>query len=356
MIKIFFQIFLIAFLVSSTAAQNDSTLVPTDIPDNSDKNFGLFENEDLLEIILRFDLSTYLRTKPKKDYLKANISFPVNGTDSINENIRLKTRGEYRHLNCYFAPIVLNFKKVDFGYEDLNMISKIKLVTQCQSGTDNSNYILREYLIYKLFNVLTDTCFRVRLLKVIYIDTERKRKPISQYGILIEPLDMLTARTNTVEVKSLGLTQKDIFPYLMDRLAIFNYMIGNYDWGVPGQHNIKIIKPLVLDPEGRAIAVPYDFDWTGLVNATYAVPAENVGIQSIRERMFVGICRSREVYQKDLEIFIEKKDEFYRVIDEFPYLDRREKKEMTGYIDEFFNDLTRKSRLIDIFMNSCKNF
>jgi hypothetical protein len=142
----------------------------------------------------------------------------------------------------------------------------------------------------------------------------------------------------------------------MDRLAIFNYMIGNYDWSLPGQHNVKVIKPMVIDPVGLAIAIPYDFDWTGLVNASYAIPAEVVGTETIRERLFVGICRTREVFQKDLEIFTEKKDEFYRVIDEFPYLNKREKKDMTVYLDEFFNDLTGKSRLIDILLNSCKNF
>ena len=84
----------------------------------------------------------------------------------------------------------------------------------------------------------------------------------------------------------------------MDRLAIFNFMIGNYDWSVPGHHNVLVIKSLEFDPYGLGIAIPHDFDWTGLVNASYAIPAENVGTENVRERLFEGICRTEEVYHK----------------------------------------------------------
>ncbi|MBG0859280.1 MAG: hypothetical protein IQL11_07215 [Bacteroidales bacterium] len=353
--RVLIQICLITHLATNVAGQNDSLNVQVSKPDSSAESFGIFEDEELLEITLRFDLSTYFRTKPKTEYLKANITFHLSETDSLSRDIRLKTRGEFRNQNCYFAPIELNLKKVDFGYTDLDSIGKLKLVPECQAGGGlNSNYVLREYLIYKLFNLLTDTSFRVRLLRINYIDTEKKRRPISQYGFLIEPLDLLTTRTNSVAIKSPALTQRNVVPFVMDRLAIFNYMIGNYDYSLPGQHNVKVIKPLIVDPSVLAIAVPYDFDWTGFVNAEYAIPAENVGIESIRERLFVGICRTRETYEKALEIFIGKKNEFYNLIDEFPYLNKREKRDMTLYLDEFYNDTAGKKRILDIFLENCK--
>jgi hypothetical protein len=342
--KIFFQVYLITFLVSLVIGQNDDSRAQTAIPDASHKSFRLFEDEKLIEISLRFDLSTYFRTKPKEANIKANITFHLSKTDSINKDIRLSTRGE------------LNFKKAKFGYTDLNRISKIKLVPQCKSGYEYENYVLREYLIYKLFNVLTDTSFRVRLLTINYIDTEKKRKPIRQYGFFIEPVELLAARTNTLQINSNILNQKSIFPKVMDRLAIFNYMIGNYDWSLPGQHNVKVIKTLAVDTVQLGIAIPYDFDWTGLVDADYAVPAEIVGTQSVRERIFLGICRSKSVYQKELEIFLKKKEEFYRVINEFPYLNQREKKDMTVYLDGFFDQLVGRRNIMDILLNSCKNF
>ncbi len=348
---------MVIFLVTLFIAKNSISLAQTAIPDSSKKSFRLFEEDKIIEITLQFDLSTYFRTKPQDKYLKANITFHLSKTDSINRNIRLRTRGIFRNQYCFFPPIELNFKKVDFGYTDLDKISKIKLVPQCRSEKENEDYVLREYLAYKLFNVLTDTCFRVRLLRVNYIDTQKKRKPIRQYGFFLEPVEMLIARTNTVQIKTHTLTQKSIVPKVMDRLAIFNYMIGNYDWSLPGQHNVLVIKSLVYGSFGLGMAIPYDFDWTGLVNASYAIPAEIVGTENVRERLFLGVCRSKAVYQKELEMFLTKKDEFYKVINEFPYLNRQAKKDMTDYLDGFFDKLEgRRDLIVEILMNSCKNF
>lgn len=354
-IYILIQFCLVILLVIPANSQSSEAGNQTSVPVGESKSFGLFEDDNLLEITLRFDLSTYFRTKPKKDYLNARITFFHSKEDSVSRNVRLKTRGIFRNQYCTFAPIDLSFKKADFGYTDLNKISKIKLSTQCKSDNENANYILREYLVYKLFNVLTDTSFRVRLVKVKYIDSEKKRKPIIHFGFFVEPLDMLTSRTNTIQIISHSLTQKSIIPDIMDRLAIFNYMIGNYDWSVPLQHNVKVVKSLTADTTQLGIAIPFDFDWTGLVNPPWAIPTEEMGIRTVRERIFNGICRNKQVYQEDLGKFIVKKDEFYRVINDFPYLKEKEKKDITDYLDEFFDQLTRKSGIIEYMLNSCKN-
>jgi hypothetical protein len=333
-----------------------SGIVKAQSADSSLKSFRLFEDESLMNVSLRFDLSTYFRSKPQKEYLKANITFHISESDSVTSDIRLRTRGVFRNQYCMFAPIQLNFKKAGFGYSDLKGISKLKMVPQCSSGKDKEDYILREYLAYKLFNVLTDTSFRVRLISVDYIDSQKKRKSVKQFAFFIEPVEMLTARTNSIELTSKTATQRNVVPRIMDRLSIFNYMIGNYDWSVPGQHNVQLIKSLNLDPYGFAIAVPYDFDWTGLVNASYAIPAENVGTQNVRERVFTGICRKKEIYTKELDMFLSKKDEFYKVINEFPYITQKVKKDMISYLNTFFDQLDGKKDLIlNKMMSSCKN-
>jgi hypothetical protein len=355
--KIFLKASVVALLISLFPGRSICLQAQASVPDSSKKSFRLFENENLLEISLSFDLTAYFRTKPKENYLKANITFNPGKTDSLSRDISLRTRGVFRNRYCMFAPIELNFKKAKFGYSDLDKISKLKLVPQCSSGKDKEDYVLREYIAYKLFNILTDTSFRVRLLKINYMDSEKKKKPVVQYGFFIEPADMVTARTNCIRVKSKALNQKSIVPKIMDRVAIFNFMIGNYDWSVPGQHNILVIKTLNLDPYGLGIAIPYDFDWTGVVNASYAVPAENVGTDNVRERKFEGVCRSKAVFQKDLDLFSGEKAEFYRVINEFPYVNNQVKKDITGYLNEFFDQLEGKRDVILYnLMNSCKDF
>jgi len=345
--------FCLAILLIYPVSGQDDTLSDTPAPVKFAKNFGLFEEGEPVEITLRFDMSTYLRTKPKEDYLKARMIFHFDKKDSLARNIKLRTRGEYRNTNCVFAPIELNFKKVDFGYKDLNKIDKIKLVAQCDTRKDYEDYLLREYLTYKLLNVMTDTSFRVRLLVINYIDTVKKRKPVRQYGFFIEPADILAARLNLVQTKQ-ALNQKHISERIMDKLAIFNFMIGNYDWGIPGEHNVKIFRPGTFSANNKPIAIPYDFDWTGIVNPSYGIPADNVGITNIRQRIFAGICRSREVYTRDLEEFSRKKEELYRVINEFPYLSQSSKKDMIAYIEGFYDLFQGRNNIVDIFLRNCK--
>jgi hypothetical protein len=355
--RIFFRISVFTFLILLLIAGKNKVQAQTALPDSSLRSFRLFEDDKMIEISLRFDLSTYFRTKPRNEYLKANITFNAGTADSISKDIRLKTRGVFRNRFCMFAPIELNFKKANFGYSDLNRISKLKLVPQCSSGKDKEEYVLREYLAYKLFNVLTDTSFRVRLLTVNYFDEDKKKKPVKQVGIFIEPVEMLAARINCVQVKALNLNQKSIIPRIMDRLSIFNFMIGNYDWSVPGQHNVLVLRSMNLDPNGQGIAIPHDFDWTGVVNASYAVPAENIGTENVRERYFVGVCRSKDVYNKDLDLFLAKKEDFYKVINECPYITPKVKKDITGYLDGFFDQLAgKRNNILYNLTNTCKSF
>ena len=38
----------------------------------------------------------------------------------------------------------------------------------------------------------------------------------------------------------------------------------------------------------RVVAVPYDFDYAGLVNTTYAIPGFTVPIDDVSQRYFLG--------------------------------------------------------------------
>ncbi len=70
---------------------------------------------------------------------------------------------------------MLNFKKQDSVGGEFSKIDKIKLVTHCSAGGEE--YLLKEFLIYKMYNVLTEYGFKVRLLRVNYINTFKESKP-----------------------------------------------------------------------------------------------------------------------------------------------------------------------------------
>ena len=350
--SIYFQIALIAFSFLPAFSQNDSVNTDYAVVDTL-SDFGLFTNEELLELDLRFDITHYTRKKPKEEYLKAILTYHINDKDSVNREIKLKSRGEFRNGYCSFPPVVVNFKKGGFKKDDLKEIEKMKLVTHCMSG--NEDNLLKEFLIYKLYNVLTDSSFRVRLLKINYINTYKKSKPIISYGFFIEPVTILAERIKCVPVAAINLTQKNIQPELIDRVAIFNYMVGNTDWSVPNQHNVKVFTmPRSATPE-LGLAIPYDFDYTGMVNAHYAVPAEGLKIGSVRERIYLGVCRDHDYYTNAIREFADKKEDFYRVIREFKYLDEKTKKNMIKYLDEFYSGFDKQNSIVSNFLRECKD-
>jgi hypothetical protein len=351
---IYLQTILAFFFVIPSFGQNDTINNPYEAVDTLQNDFGLFTNDEILNLSLRFDITHYKRKKANEEYINAILTYHINDKDSINKEIKLKSRGVMRNEYCDFPPIRLNFKKSEFQKSDLSKIEKLKMVTHCQDG--NEGYLFKEYLIYKLYNVLTDNSFRVRLVKIEYINTYKKSKPIYSYAFLIEPIEMLAERTNSVEVKSVNLTQKNIIPEMMDRMAIFNYLIGNTDWSVPNFHNCKVLSQIGINLSNLGIIVPYDFDYSGLVDADYAVPYEGLGLQSVRERRYVGICRTEDVFINALKEFSDKKEEFYKVINEFPLLEEKEKIRMTQYLDTFYAGFDKRNSIVHDILSGCSNF
>lgn len=347
-------IFLSGFFIKPAFSQNDSIIAPYAVRDTQNVNITLFDYDDLIEISLKFDITNYKRKRSDKEYLDAILTYHTSKTDSISKKIKLKARGEVRRSLCDFPPLLLNFKMKDSTGGEFSGIDKLKVVPYCKVGYEE--YVLKEYLIYKLYNVLTDNSFRVRLLRIKYINTFKAGKPITQFGFALEPIKLLEKRTNSIEVKTANLTQKNIRPEMMDRFAIFNYMIGNTDWSVPIMHNVLVLSQGGSDRPDLGVIVPFDFDYSGLVNTDYSVPFAGLGITSVRDRRYLGICRSETVLINAMREFLDKKEEFYKVINEFPYLKEKSKKEMIFYLEQFFSGLDKQNTVVNKMLYECISF
>ena len=318
---------------------------------------SLFDEEELLEVSLRFDLSGFLKKPDKNQTFDGIMTFHFSETDTLARKVTIEYRGKSRYERCRLPPMRIVFRQPVYEVTDSAKIKKIKLVNQCQTGALYDDYVIKECLVYKLYNVLTDTCFRARLLKVNYIDSDKNKKPLVQYGIFIEPEELLAKRTNMLEVKTRSLTQKSMKPFMIDRIAIFNYMVSNWDWSVPGQHNVSIFTSSEPAHASMGIPVPFDFDLTGVVNADYAIPPPDMGIETNRDRMFRGMCRTKEEFENNLKVFLNKKEELYSVVNDYPYLSKGSKRDIINFLDQFFVQLEKQrslDNLIDVFLNSCK--
>ena len=337
-------------------SQIDSVNYQFAVSDTLDEDIKLFESDELLEISLRFDITHYQRKRDDTEYLPAILVYHTSPTDSVVKKLKVRGRGISRLSICSFPPLMLNFQKKDSVEGEFRGVDKMKMVTHCSTGRED--YLLKEYLIYKLYNVLTDYSFRVRLLRVNYINTFKKSKPIRAFAFVIEPTESLCKRLNAVEVETrMNISQKQIRPEVMDRMAIYQYMIGNTDWTVPIFHNnVLILSQSYLHGQEQGIAVAYDFDYSGLVNAGYAVPADHYNLNSVRERRYIGICRSEETFINALKEFADKKEDFYRVINEFQYLSPSQKKQMISYLDGFYMGFDKRNSIVSALLNDCIDF
>jgi hypothetical protein len=195
--------------------------------------------------------------------------------------------------------------------------------------------------------------FRVRLLHISYTDTRDKIKPFKQYGFLIEDMEEMAKRNKCREIENQVFRTERTDRDQMTLLAIFQYMIGNTDWSVPNYHNIKLMRP-VTDSFSLPYTIPYDFDFCGIVNASYAVPHEELGIGSVQERLYRGFPRQMDEIQTTLGIFREKKEAIYNLVMNFEVLSIRYRNEMISYLDEFYKTIGNNNLVQRIFIDNAR--
>lgn len=315
------------------------------------KNF--FSKETPIELTLEFDLKAYQRTRSSEEYHDAKLIYQFDDSSRMVHNVKLKSRGEFRKKLCVIPPFWLNIKKADLPSPELDDVKKIKVVTHCRNAERYSDYLLKEYLVYKMYNIFTPYSFRVRLIKIKYIDTGRDNKITENWAFAIEPEEMMEKRLDAKFIENDKLAMATVNSTVMDRLSMFQYMIGNGDYSVTGRHNLKIIKLYRNGPVGN-IPVPYDFDFTGFVNTSYASPRENLGIENVRERYFLGPCRSDLIYQKVVDEQYELEEDIFCLLEEFEYLSQQHKSEIVMYIKDYFSSIRSPNFIDRNIKSTCK--
>lgn len=318
--------------------------------DAQDSSRDLFDNEEILELTLEGDLRPLMRDRSSDpDYREMKLHIKDGESEIVTQELRVRTRGKSRRLNCKTPPLMFNFKKHEvpdsspfFGY------SKMKVVVPC----DGEKYVLREYLVYKMYNELTDYSFRVRLIQLTYHDTRRDKASEPVYAFLIEDEDDLADRNNALSYKRDHLRPEMIEQEAFLRMSVFAYMIGNTDWSIQYRHNMKI---LFLDDQKEFIAVPYDFDLVGLVSTPYAEPAPALKLRSVRERVYRGYCMDDlNILEPTFHEFRNHKPEIYATLAENPLLEKDYIDWAQNYLDEFYEVLDNKKKTNSIFSYPCE--
>jgi hypothetical protein len=218
------------------------------------------------------------------------------------------------------------------------------MVAPCSFGYEYDQFVLKEYLIYKMYNLITDASFKVRLLHLTVQDSLKAKKHFKEYAFVIEPADVLAKRKNWVEEDNMKFNTEQTNRAHSTRVFLFQYMVGNTDWAIPIYHNIKLFFPKD-SAKTRPYVVPYDFDFSGLVNAPYANPPETTGLTSVTERFYMGYPRTIEELKEAASIFLSRENEIYALVKDFEYINENLKYEMVDYLKQFFEVIKSESKM-----------
>lgn len=277
--------------------------------------------------------------------------------------LEIKPRGKSRRSEtaCQFPPLRLNLSKSPPPGTPFSELNKVKLVTHCGPlGKSNPAYAARvelEMLLYRVFNRISPTSFRVRALDITYVDADRGGDRSEHPGFLIEPDAMLAARLQSEVAEVTAISSDELEPVQANLVEVFQFLIGNTDFsmtrGPEGDrccHNIVLLAPR----DGRLIPVPYDFDATGIVDAPYARPVEGLGIKKVRHRLYRGYCRPAAALDATLAVFRAARADIYALFRDDVRLERHTIERTTDYLDEFYKIIDEPDALQAKVSSRCR--
>jgi len=314
------------------------------------KPVKFFENDSVLNVTLSFDFNKLQRSRTKPAYQPADFTGTI-ADSTFTEQTRIIARGNTRRSMCTMPPVKMNFHNKTSP--TLYPLDNLKLVYPCRQNDAYDQLLLREYLVYKMYNLLTDKSFRVRLLNMNYTDVSGDKKKYFSHAFFIEDAKALAKRNGCEELKNVKIPGESTNREQMTIVAIFQFMIGNTDFGVSSNHNITLVQT-AKTPTALPFVIPYDFDFSGLVDADYAVPSEGLEIENVRQRLYRGYQRTLPELNVAIEIFNNQKKNIYSLINNFQLLTEKNRKDMIGYLDEFYKIINNNSQVQYFFVDQAK--
>ncbi|MBT8081978.1 MAG: hypothetical protein KJP08_03775 [Gammaproteobacteria bacterium] len=312
----------------------------------------LFEESAVLEIDLAGPLGRIIGEKDGRT------KHPfVLRAEGIEHAVEVRKRGKSRTRVCDFPPLRIEFSGEGQTPSSFAGQRRLKLVTHCENGAKFEGYLLKEYAAYRIFNVISDIGYRVRLVRINYTDTDSAPGPpaFRRYGFFIESAAGLAHRTGGRPVDTTAVKIGSFDQVHTATVFIFQYLIGNTDWSLVTAdlddtccHNGDI-----FEIGARRYYVPFDFDLSGLVNTRYAKPDPSLGISRVTQRRYRGYCLSSDSLTAALQAIKAERDAILNVVGEIPALSEKDARGARKYFDRFFDKAKNEGRLVRSFERRC---
>lgn len=302
-----------------------------------DKITKLFSNKEILPIKLNYSIREIRKQSNDSTFINSQISYLDEDGSWKSLEVKLRVRGNFRLNNCYYPPIKMEIEKSKGKGTLFQGNQKIKIVFPCNMQKNADDYIVKEYMAYQLYEVISPYHFKTRLVSISFTENGGNKPKIHELkGIFIEDDDKVAKRHGG------DVLERRINPFGQGGVTsvqneFFQYMIGNTDYSTAVQHNQQL-----LFISGQAVPVPYDFDMSGLVNTNYSVVSvvagESLPIQTVRERLYRGFKRDPKIIEQVRQEYLANQTKMMAIVDNLKteFDEPKDFESARNYISDFF--------------------
>lgn len=259
-------------------------------PAQAQEKLSMFEHltqTELPAMTLSLDMTELMGNKKTNNYQAATLKT----ADGHAFKAEARPRGKYRRINGEIPPVKLKFSKKEMKAMGLDTLNEVRLTFPMTDSPESEALVVKEYLAYRMFESLSPYHVRARLVRLTVVDLHVEKTYRTMLCLLTEHQEEVEARLGGKMEEIYSLDPKLLNQEYAGLHAMFQYLIGNTDWDMSAFRNVYLFRPA----DGSAlIPVPYDFDFSGLVSAPYAVPNSESKLVSVRDRwlMSEGIART----------------------------------------------------------------
>lgn len=316
----------------------------------------LFQYDEALEVTLTAPLTTLVRERPTEEELQGTVTYPGDDGDAVTLDVKIRARGHSRHRICDLPPLWLNFRKSAVKDTLFDKQDKVKLAVHCRESERYQQTLIREYLAYRILNLVTPKSFRVRLLRVTWVDTEGKREQQVRYAFLLEHKSRLAKRIDRKDLKIDETSVAALDPQHLNLTSVFQFLIGNTDFS-------PIAKPeynecchnyvLFSNDKDLLVAIPYDFDQSGIVSAPYALPGRQFDIRTVRQRVYRGRCQNNDYIEDSIDRFKAVRNNIFALIETQEGLTDKVRDVLADYVGQFYDIADDPRRVTRLMTKRC---
>jgi hypothetical protein len=313
---------------------------------------ALFRDEKPLDIKLKVSIKDIKKKTNDSTYLPAMFYAKNESGAWDSVKIGVRARGIYRRKNCFFTPIRIKASKNDTKGTILDGNKSLKLVMPCKDNEGKNPLVMREYVAYKMYEAITPYYFNTRQVNIDFTDVDgKKNKNYQLTGILIEDDDVVARRHHAKIMENMNLHPLALNDTAALRHDLFQLMVANTDWSTAFLHNAKL---MFIEPR-KYIPLTYDFDMSGFVNPPYAEVAPELGITSVRDRLYRGFCRKEPVTQMVRKQFIDLEPTIMGIVGKYEKdFSAKDNADMKKFLGEFFSMMKDDGQFKKMVLEGCR--